>query len=153
VEKIDYPRSFSVADIKHAIQIAAKPETVYRLVATANGFKEWWAEDVTTSADRVELGFFNRTTIYRLKLEADEPNSQVRWHCETGKEWAGTHIVFQLEARGSNTLLRFIHSGWAAETEYFTSCNTTWGELVFRLKSAAEGRPRGPLFLTSDLAY
>ena len=142
-----------MAAIKHMIQIAAKPDAVYPLVATAKGFEQWWAADVTTTPDVVELGFFNRTTVYRLKLEVDEPHTQAKWHCETGKEWAGTDIVFQLEARGSNTLLRFTHSGWVSETDYFTSCNTTWGELVFRLKSAAEGRPRGPLFLASDLAY
>jgi hypothetical protein len=37
--------------------------------------------------------------------------------------------------------------------DYFTSCNTTSGELIFRLKAAAEGKPRGPLFLAADLAY
>jgi hypothetical protein len=41
----------------------------------------------------------------------------------------------------------------AIGTEYFTSCNTTWGDLMFRLKSAAEGKSRGPLFLAGDLAY
>jgi hypothetical protein len=42
---------------------------------------------------------------------------------------------------------------WQAETDYFTSCNTAWGELMFRLKAAAEGKPRGLLFLAADLAY
>lgn len=44
------------------------------------------------------------------------------------------------------SLLRFSHAGWQAETEYFVSCNTTWGELMFRLKAAAEGKNPGPLF-------
>jgi hypothetical protein len=62
-------------------------------------------------------------------------------------------LVFLLEARPSGTLLRFTHAGWQAETDYFTSCNTAWGELMFRLKAAAEGKPRGLLFLAADLAY
>jgi hypothetical protein len=41
----------------------------------------------------------------------------------------------------------------AANPEAIYSCNTTWGELMFRLKSVAEGKPRGPLFLASELAY
>jgi hypothetical protein len=49
--------------------------------------------------------------------------------------------------------LRFTHGGWRSETDYFLNCNTTWGELMYRLKAAAEGKPRGPLFLASDLAY
>jgi hypothetical protein len=31
------------------------------------------------------------------------------------------------------------NAGWRSESEYFTSCITTWGELMFHLKSAAEG--------------
>ena|SRR5579864_9160885 len=141
-----------MADIQHSIQIAAKPESVYPLVATAKGFAQWWAADITEAGGAVELGFFNRTTIYRLKLTIDKP-TQVDWICETGAEWIGTHVVFFIEARGSATVVRFTHGGWQSETDYFTSCNTTWGELMFRLKSAAEGKSRGPLFLASDMAY
>jgi uncharacterized protein YndB with AHSA1/START domain len=140
-------------DIHHAIQIAAKPETVYALVSTGKGFTQWWAEDVTEPSGTVELGFFKRNTVYRLRLSTCHPPFLANWMCETGKEWIDTRIAFRLEARGAGTFLRFTHGGWQAETDYFTSCNTTWGELMFRLKAAAEGKSRGPLFLASDLAY
>jgi uncharacterized protein YndB with AHSA1/START domain len=140
-------------DIQHAIQIAAKPEAIYPLVSTAKGFTRWWAQDVTEAPGAVELGFFKRNTVYRLKLTAGHPPFLAHWICETGKEWIDTRITFRLEARGAGTFVRFTHGGWQAETDYFTSCNTTWGELMFRLKAAAEGNPRGPLFLTDDLAY
>ncbi len=140
-------------DIQHAIQIEEKPEIIYPLVATADGFGQWWATDIAPSQGAVELGFFNRATIYRLRLKVDHPPMHADWVCETGDEWNGTHIVFRLEDRPYGTLLRFAHAGWRSETEYFTSCNTTWGELMYRLKSAAEGKPRGPLFLARDLAY
>jgi len=140
-------------DIQHAIQIASTPDKIYPLIATAHGFAQWWAEDVTESADVIELGFFKRATIYRLHLTASEPPVHADWICETGDEWSGTHIVFKLESRASGTFVRFTHSGWKSQTDYFTSCNTTWGELMFRLKSAAEGKSRGPLFLAGNLAY
>ena len=142
-----------MADIEHAIQIAAMPETIYPLVATANGFGQWWATDISEPPGGVELAFFNRATVYRLKLEIDKPGTQAGWLCESGREWGGTRIAFRLEARGSATFLRFSHSGWQAATDYFVSCNTTRGEAIFHLKSAAEGKPRGPLFLAGDLAY
>ncbi len=63
-----------------------------------------------------------------------------------------THLIFHLETAGSGTLVRFRHAGWQADTDYFVSCNTVWGELMFRLKAAAEGKPRGPLFLRDSLA-
>ena len=140
-------------DIQHCIQIASKPETVYPLIATAEGFGQWWAADITESGGAVELGFFNRATVYRLRLTVDKPPVQADWICETGDEWNGTHIIFRLETRPTGTLLRFTHGGWRSETDYFTACNTTWGELMFRLRSTAEGKPRGPLFLGGDLAY
>lgn len=140
-------------DIQHAIQIAARPESIYPLVSTAPGFGQWWATDIAESGSAVELGFFNRATVYRLRLEVDASPRQAEWICETGDEWNSTHLIFRLEARGAGTLLRFTHAGWRAETDYFTSCNTTWGELMFRVKAAAEGKSRGALFLAAGQAY
>ncbi len=40
------------------------PEAIYPLSATAKGFGEWWAANVTEPQGAVELGFFNRTAIY-----------------------------------------------------------------------------------------
>ena len=142
-----------MADIRHSIQIAAKAEAIYPLVATGRGFRQWWAEDVSESAGMVELGFFKRATVYKLRLEAGEPPVHADWLCESGQEWQGTHIEFRLEERGAVTVVRFTHRGWQEETDYFLSCNTTWGELMFRLKAAAEAKSRGPLFLTADMAY
>jgi uncharacterized protein YndB with AHSA1/START domain len=140
-------------DIQHRIEIAATPEVVYPLIATGRGFHKWWAMDITKRRGALELGFFKRTTVYRLRLSVDDMPVEADWVCETGDEWNGTHIIFRLEEKGAGTLLRFTHAGWQAETDYFTSCNTTWGELMFRVKATAEGKSRGPLFLASDMAY
>jgi hypothetical protein len=140
-------------DIQHAIQIDAGREVIYPLVATAVGFRQWWASDVTESPQAVELGFFNRASIYRLRLTADEPPVRAKWECDTGDEWGGTYIEFRLQGRPAGTLLRFTHGNWRSTSDYFVACNTTWGELMFRLKAAAEGVSRGPLFQTASLAY
>jgi hypothetical protein len=142
-------------DIKHAIQIDASPAAVFPLVGTADGFKEWWAADVTEdrAAASVELGFFNRSTIYRLRSNSIAAPLRAHWLCDSGKEWNGTRLLFDLADQNGRTQLRFTHAGWSAETDYFISCNTTWGELMFRLKSAAEGKKPGPLFTGTGLAY
>lgn len=142
-----------MADIRHAVQISASPEAVYPLVATAAGMAQWWAADVAEISGKLELGFFDRATVYRLKAMVEVPPSRVEWLCETGQEWSGTRLLFHLEAVGSETIVRFTHAEWPSETDYFVSCTTVWGELMFRLKSAAEGKPRGPLFLSGGLAY
>ena len=142
-----------MADIQHCIQIAAEPENVYALVATARGLGQWWAADTVETDGAVELGFFKRTTVYRLRLANSTPNASVDWACESGQEWMGTHIVFRIEPGSPGTLLRFAHAGWQSVTDYYTSCNTTWGALMYRLKAAAEGKSPGPLFLADGMTY
>lgn len=144
-----------MVDIKHMIQIAAPPQLVHPFVATAEGFTRWWAADVTEdkATRHVELGFFNRSTLYGLHPEKISAPLVAHWLCQTGKEWRGTRLLFDLAEQKGQTLFRFTHAGWQAETDYFTSCNTTWGELMFRLKAAAEGKNPVPLFSPTGLAY
>jgi hypothetical protein len=142
-------------DIRHSISIDASPDLIYPLIASASGFSKWWAADVTEkdSTRIVELGFFNRTTIYRLQLVRAATARETEWLCQSGKEWQGTTLRFQMSEAKSSSLLRFSHDNWQQETEYFVSCNTTWGGLMFRLKAAAEGRAPGPLFSAGGAAY
>jgi hypothetical protein len=143
-----------MADIIHSIGVSAAPDAVYPLVSSGPGFRDWWAEDVVSKADGVvELGFFDRTTVYRLRPAAAETGRRAAWEVETGQEWKGTQIVFELSPQGATTLLRFTHGGWQRASDFFVSCNTTWGGLMFRLKAAAEGKTPGPLFLASGMAY
>lgn len=142
-------------DIKHSIQIETSPNLVHPLVATAEGFKRWWAADVTEvkASGNVELGFFNRATVYGLHPIQIEAPRQAHWICQTGKEWSGTHLLFDLTEQKGQTQVRFTHADWRGETDYFVACNTTWGELMFRLKAAAEGKTPGPLFSKTGMAY
>jgi hypothetical protein len=141
-------------NIVHSITIAAPAERIHPRVSTGKGLSQWWSGDVTEAAGGViNLGFFNRATVYALKPVSILPPLDAVWLCTSGKEWAGTRIVFRLERNGARTLLRFTHADWVAETEYFISCDTTWGGLLFRLRAAAEGQPQGPLFLANSLAY
>ena len=140
-------------DIRHMLEIAGVPEAIYPLISTRAGFAQWWSQDSTGSEQEAELGFFNRTTIYRLRRIAAEPPASIEWLCESGKEWTGTRLFFHLTPVKDATVVRFTHAAWEAETDYFVSCTTAWGELLFRLRAAAEGHPRGPLFLASSLGY
>ncbi|HKB12562.1 MAG TPA: SRPBCC domain-containing protein [Vicinamibacterales bacterium] len=139
-------------DIRHSIPIDAAPERITQLVSSPEGLAAWWAEDVVrlAGADTLELGFFDRTTTYRL-ARAPEADG-VRWRCETGSEWAGTELVFRAHRKANQTQLEFSHEGWASETPYFVSCNTVWGHLMFKLKEAAEGAAGArPLFTRSGM--
>jgi hypothetical protein len=142
-----------MADIRHAIQTAASAEQIFPLVSTGEGLGEWWATDITEPGETVDLGFFGRSTVYRLRLISQNSPTRVEWVCESGDEWKGTHLVFEMETGKSGAILRFSHAGWGTESPYFIFCNTTWGALMFRLKEAAEGRKAGPLFTNDGLQY
>jgi uncharacterized protein YndB with AHSA1/START domain len=142
-------------DIKHSIQIDAAPQVVHPLVASAKGFSQWWASDVTEvkASGNVELGFFNRATVYGLHPIQITAPRQAQWLCQSGKEWSGTRLLFDLAEQNGKTLLRFTHADWQAETDYLVACTTTWGELMYRLKATAEGKTPGPLFSGTGMAY
>jgi hypothetical protein len=143
-----------MADITHMIRIAAPAAQIAPLVSTGPGFTQWWAEDVEPDGNAiVRLGFFNRGTIYTLEPDGSATSTRVAWRCTTGKEWSGTRLIFEMQPQGNDVVVRFTHAGWEQATDYYTSCNTTWGELMFRLKAAAEGKKPGPLFQRGGMAY
>ena len=97
------------------------------------------------AARTVELGFFNRATVYRLNSVRMAAPQSAEWLCESGQEWQGTRLIFDTASKNGGTMLQFAHADWKAETDYFINYNTTWGELMFRLKACAEGKAPGPL--------
>jgi hypothetical protein len=116
------------------------------------GLATWWAEDIAAAhgSAAVELGCFDRAATRRLVLVPD--SKSVRWRCETGKEWAGTDLVFHMQDKGPHTQVEFSHESWAEVSPYFVSCNKVWGHLMFKLKDAAErGGPPRPLFTKSGM--
>jgi hypothetical protein len=142
-------------DIRHSISIDASPERIHPLTASGAGFSKWWAADTTEnpSTGVVDLGFFTRATLYRVQPVRIAAPLEAEWLCQTGKEWAGTKLSFKLIQKDGPTLLQFAHAGWQSDTDYFVACNTNWGELMFRLKAAAEGKNPGPLFSGAGMAY
>jgi len=94
-------------DIHHRIPIAASADAVIDLVADGPGLTRWWAEDVTSDADRqVSLGFFDRTTVYRLR-RLQQNRDVVRWRCESGDEWHDTELHFSVVPEGEGVVLEF----------------------------------------------
>lgn len=41
-------------------------------------------------------------------------------------------------------MLNFTHGNWRSPGGYFAPCNSTWGELMYRLKDYVEGKRPGP---------
>jgi len=137
-----------MAEIKHQILINTTPEKVYAALATQAGLRSWWTADSTADekpGGKAEFGFDKRQMVFRMKIDKLEPGKQVVWTCYGDHpEWNGTTLTWQIAREGKATVLRFAQSGWKSVSNFCATCNSTWGELMYRLKGYLEGRNPGP---------
>lgn len=142
-----------MSEILHRIAVDAPPAKVLPVVTTAEGLRTWWTDDCEAKPEvGAVLRFRFNGGAVEMPFRVDEISpSRVAWTCVSGPklppEWLGTRVEFDLQPRGSGgTDLRFAHSNWGSTSGGYSECNTTWGELMHRLKAAAEGHPRGAFF-------
>ena len=143
-----------MTDSLHEISIQASRDTVYDAWSTADGLKGWWTADSRTAGEVGGVhvfGFMDGAVGFHFRIDALEPGKGVRW---TGlpapkmpEEWVGTRVEVELaDGEDGGTVLRFGHLGWKSGEGAYRMCNTTWGQLMYRLRDQCEGKGRGPLF-------
>lgn len=137
-----------MADLKHQVAIDAAAASVYQAVATQNGMRQWWTADTQVDekfGGKAEFGFDKRGMVFRMDVKKLEPGKQVVLDCYGDHpEWAGTRLTFTMTPQDAKTVLLLNHSGWKEATEFSASCNSMWGNLMYRLKAYVEGRNPGP---------
>jgi uncharacterized protein YndB with AHSA1/START domain len=135
-------------DLKHQVPIDASSTTVYAAIATQNGMRNWWTADTNMdekAGGKAEFGFDKRGVVFRMDIQKLDSGKQVVMHCHGDHpEWAGTTLTWTIDRESGKTILRFNHSGWKEITDFCASCNSMWGNLVYRLKAYVEGRNPGP---------
>jgi uncharacterized protein YndB with AHSA1/START domain len=139
-----------MAEIRHQISIDVIPEKVYAALTSQAGLRSWWTAD-TIADDRVggnvELGFDRKSIIFRMRIEQLQPAILVLWSCHGDlPEWIGTTLTWKISAENGKSVLRFTHANWKAITDLYAICNSSWGELTYRIKNYLEGRNPGPLW-------
>ncbi|HEV3498998.1 MAG TPA: SRPBCC domain-containing protein [Bradyrhizobium sp.] len=138
----------NMAEIRHLISIEAPPQQVYAALATQAGLRSWWTADTTAddkAGGKAEFGFDKRGMTFRMTIEKLDPGRQVVWKCHgDNPEWVGTTLTWSIKPEGGGSLLRFTQSGWKDMTDMVATCNSTWGELMYRLKGSVEGKNPGP---------
>lgn len=135
-------------DLHHRIPINASPPQVYAALSTDKGLQGWWTADSKTdkkAGGKAEFGFDKRGMVFRMTIDQLKPNATVVWSCHGDHpEWSGTKLTWNISAQDGMTMLRFTHGDWKAVTDFFAICNSTWGELMYRLKDHVEGKNPGP---------
>jgi uncharacterized protein YndB with AHSA1/START domain len=137
-----------MAEIKHQIPINAAPEKVYAALATSKGLRGWWTADSKAdekAGGKAEFGFDRRGMLFRMIVEKLDPGKQVVWTCHGDHpEWNGTTLTWNIAREDGVSMFRFTHSGWKSVSDFCATCNSTWGELMYRLKDYVEGKNPGP---------
>jgi uncharacterized protein YndB with AHSA1/START domain len=135
-----------MAELRHQISINASAEKIYAAITTSAGLAGWWTAD-SKADDRIggkaEFGFEKRRMVFRMTIETLEREKRVVWRCHGDHpEWEGTTLTWSIARENDATVLRFTHGGWKSMSDYCVMCNSTWGELMYRLKNYVEsGRP------------
>jgi uncharacterized protein YndB with AHSA1/START domain len=135
-------------DIRHRIGITAPPAAVYEQLATTDGLKQWWTEDVRgRSAVGEKLGFYFGSEERYIAMEVVElrPNERVVWRgIDSPPEWVDTEFTFEISTNDDETVLLFSNTGWREPVEFMHHCSTKWGSYLMSLQQRLEtgqGRP------------
>lgn len=137
--------------ILHQITIEESSDKVFEAIVNEQALKSWWTVDVeaTPEVGSIALfGFFDRSTIFKMKIEELKPGEFVKWSCVDGPdEWIGTELTFNFEASDEGgTIVQFSHHNWKETCGQYPVCNTTWGALMFHLKDHVENGTVNPFF-------
>lgn len=139
-----------MAEMLHEIEIAAPVRGVFEALTTQKGLRSWWTSDVEARPSKGSVavfGFGDHSTVFRMRLDELQSGKRVVWTCLGDvPEWKGTRLSWTLAKNGKRTRLRLAHGRWRSTRGWFATCNSTWGELLHRLKAYLEGRRPGPHF-------
>lgn len=130
-----------MAAIKHYLIVHSSPEKIYKALTTKTGVANWWTvqTEIGNKVDDTNIFDFGERYHNEMKISDLQPHSRVEWLCEKGdREWIGTKLVFEIEEKGSDCILRFLHKKWREETDFFASCNYRWGYYLRSLKLYCE---------------
>jgi uncharacterized protein YndB with AHSA1/START domain len=135
---------------QQTLVIDAPASAVYAAVATTAGLRGWWTPDCTTDAKVGGAARFRFGKLQQeMRIEALDPNREVRWFCTeahdaaTGPvrkdEWAGTEIVFRMTPTSDGkTRLDFEHVGLVPSLECYDRCNNGWNYFLASLRQLVE---------------
>jgi uncharacterized protein YndB with AHSA1/START domain len=137
-----------MVSLHHQVPIEASVETVFAAIATSKGNRGWWTADSAVDekvGGKAEFGFDKRAMVFRMSLDQLARGETLVMTCHGDHpEWSGTTLTWTIEADGGHSTLKFVHSGWKSMTAFCASCNSMWGNLMYRLKRYAESSKPDP---------
>ena len=130
-----------MASIDHMYHIDAPVETVYKAITNVEGLQNWWT---TGAKGESEVGGtitfpFTDEAMCVMSVHSMENNKALTWKCVEGPaDWIGTELSFDLASVSGKTRVRFTHTGWKEQNDFFANCNFSWGKYLQSLRLFCE---------------
>jgi len=129
--------------ISHQIGVKASPEEIYQALTDTKKLAQWWTSDTRGSGTKVgdTLEFWFGEFCQKFRVKALKPVSRVAWKSPTGQgadEWEETEVMFDISADDKQTYIRFQHSGWRKNTDFYAHCSMKWATFMLSLKDLLE---------------
>ena len=132
--------------VEAEITIDADPETVWRAISEGEEIKRWFTIDarVKPGAGGAIWMSFGEGMDWESPIELWEPNRHLRALDPAPSELA---VDYYIESKGGETVLRLVHSGFAADAwdDQLETLNGGWRAFLATLKNYLEqhrGEPR-----------
>lgn len=130
-----------MASIDHMFHIDAPIETIYKALTGIKGLQDWWttgARGETEVGGQITFPFTDEARCV-MNVHSKENNKTLTWKCVGGpNDWIGTELNFELAPVSGKTRVRFSHSGWKEQNEFFANCNFSWGKYLLSLRLLCE---------------
>lgn len=133
--------------IHHCLEIEASPTRLFDALTRPDQLAAWWTPRVERQGEGVGavLQFrFGDGGGPDMRVDAQEEGRLVQWHCVAGP-WQGMTFRFALAPHARGVVLRFDHSGWSEQSDFFGHCNAKWGYFLAvslkRYLETGEGAP------------
>jgi uncharacterized protein YndB with AHSA1/START domain len=134
--------------IIHVADMPAPADSVFQALTTVSGLAAWWTTEVSGDAGPGGLIRFTFAGDFNpeMKVTLVDAPSALGWECVGGvDQWDGNTFRFELEDRGTTTLLRF-RQDYARELsdDVYGRFNYNWGYYLESLRQYCEtgaGKP------------
>lgn len=128
-------------DITHICHIQATQESVFEALSTLEGIRKWWTLE-TEGDPKLEgiLNFkFGGKYENRMLVTANKRDSLIEWLVvESVPEWLGTKIRFELDTKEGRTRIRFSHTGYKSQDDFFAQCSFSWVKYLISIRNLVE---------------
>ncbi|MBR9861181.1 SRPBCC domain-containing protein [bacterium] len=129
------------AELKHVLDIAAKPELVFDKLSSILGLSAWWTTFTTGDSEMGGTIHFDFAQGARISVDVKElkPNEKVVWeYSGDDPEWKGSKISFELEELENGTRLKFHQWDLPSYSDFIAQCNYSWAGYLRSLRKLCE---------------